>query len=80
MVPVREGCALRYARELRAKGVAIRPFPAMHGAPEGVRVTVAPWNYMERFLNAFDEVLESDAACEADVVVQVDPRSQTARA
>jgi histidinol-phosphate aminotransferase len=80
MIPVREGCALRYARELRAKGVAIRPFPAMHGAPEGIRVTVAPWNYMERFLGGLDEILEADAACEADVVVQVDAGAQAAKA
>jgi histidinol-phosphate aminotransferase len=79
MIPVPQGCALRYAKELRAKGVAIRPFPPMYGAPEGIRVTVAPWKYMERFLGALDEVLESDA-CEADVVIQVDAKRQGARA
>jgi histidinol-phosphate aminotransferase len=80
MVPVREGCALRYAKELRAKSVAIRPFPAMFGSPEGIRVTVAPWKYMERFLSALDEVLAADAACEADVVVQVQADKQAAEA
>jgi histidinol-phosphate aminotransferase len=80
MIPVPAGRALRYARELRSRSVAVRPFPAMFGVHEGIRVTVAPWNFMEQFLGALDEVLESVYAGEADVAIHVDAKRQGAKA
>jgi len=66
-VPVPAGCAVRYVKEMRERGVAVRPFQAAHGVPEGVRVTVAPWPLLERFLSAFDEVREADAAADVSL-------------
>ncbi|HEY0674114.1 MAG TPA: histidinol-phosphate transaminase [Longimicrobiales bacterium] len=42
---------------LRARGVAIRPFPAVPHAGECIRVTVGPWPMMETFLTALSAVL-----------------------
>jgi histidinol-phosphate aminotransferase len=72
MIQVGEGCALRYAKELRARGIAIRPFPCMEELGDGIRVTVGPWPLMERFLEALDEVVGEDARAQR-VVVEVEP-------
>ena len=71
MIPVPEGCALRYANGLRRKGVAIRPFPVMPDIGDGIRVTVGPWPLMERFLDTLDEVMGAEASA-AGVVVEVE--------
>jgi histidinol-phosphate aminotransferase len=42
---------------LRARGVAIRPFPALPHAGDCIRVTVGPWQMMETFLTALSAVL-----------------------
>jgi histidinol dehydrogenase len=57
------GSAAEWNGRLRARGVAARPFPAVPGAGECLRVTVGPWPALERFLAAFDEVL--DMVCAA---------------
>lgn len=44
-------------QSLRARGVAIRPFPAVPHAGDCIRVTVGPWEMMEQFLTALTEVL-----------------------
>jgi histidinol-phosphate aminotransferase len=72
MVQVPDGCALRYAKELRARGIAIRPFPCMDELGDGIRVTVGPWPLMERFLGALDEIIAEDARVQR-VVVEVEP-------
>jgi histidinol-phosphate aminotransferase len=43
-------------RELRARGVAVRPFADLPGAGECLRISIGPWPMIERFLSAFDEV------------------------
>ena len=73
MVPVAEGCAIRYAQALRRRSVAIRPFPAMPDLGDGIRVTVGPWPLMERFLDALDEVMAADEGA-SRVVVEVEPQ------
>lgn len=51
------------ARALRARGVAVRPFQGdMSDGSDALRVTVAPWPMMERFLEALDEHLERSAS------------------
>jgi histidinol-phosphate aminotransferase len=72
MVPLEEGCALRYARELRERGVAIRPFTDLPAIGDAMRVTVGPWPMVERFLGALDEVRAADAECGSGVVVEVE--------
>ncbi len=42
---------------LRERGVAVRPFPDVPELGDGVRITIGPWEMMERFLDALDEVL-----------------------
>ena len=56
--PVAEGSALAWNRALRHHGVAVRPFSDLHEAGDGLRVSVAPWPLLERFLAALDRVIE----------------------
>lgn len=44
---------------LRERDVAVRPFPALPGIGEALRVTLGPWPLMERFLEALDDVVRS---------------------
>lgn len=44
---------------LREQGVAARPFAALPHAGECLRVTVAPWDSLQRFLDGLKSVLES---------------------
>lgn len=47
---------------LRTHGVAVRPFPQVPHAGECIRVTIGPWQMMERFISAFTSVLEGEPA------------------
>lgn len=49
-VPVSDAAAV--AAQMRAAGVAVRPFAAVNGIGDGVRITVAPWPMMETALQA----------------------------
>ena len=44
-------------RELRARGVAVRPFPGVLHAGDCIRVTIGPWAMMDAFLKALREVI-----------------------
>ena len=63
-LPVARGCAKRVSDGLREHSVSVRPFTeeavdATSGTPEigdGLRITVGPWQMMERFLDALDAV------------------------
>jgi len=57
LVPVAPLTTSGVFSELWARGVAVRPFPALPGMGDCIRVTVGPWPLMERFLAALDEVL-----------------------
>lgn len=61
LVPVADGAARDTALALRSKGVAVRPFPACPDVGDAVRITVAPWPLMERFLEAWDSVVAGGA-------------------
>ncbi|CAN5727118.1 hypothetical protein BH23GEM9_BH23GEM9_13340 [soil metagenome] len=52
------GGAAEWNLGLRAQDVAVRPFPAIPAAGDCIRITVGPWPMMERFLSAFDRVLD----------------------
>jgi histidinol-phosphate aminotransferase len=52
------GSAAEWNGQLRARGVAARPFAGLPQAGECIRVSVGPWAMMERFLTAFDHVME----------------------
>ncbi|MGH7443298.1 MAG: histidinol dehydrogenase [Longimicrobiales bacterium] len=47
---------------LRARGVAVRPFAALPGAGECVRVTIGPWPMMTHFLEAAAALMAEPAA------------------
>jgi hypothetical protein len=40
---------------MRARGVAVRPFPALPHIGDALRFSVGPWPLLERCLAAFDE-------------------------
>ncbi|HYW30449.1 MAG TPA: histidinol-phosphate transaminase [Gemmatimonas sp.] len=48
-VPVANCVAVGAA--LRSRGVAVRPFPGLPGVGDALRVSVGPWEFMERFLD-----------------------------
>jgi histidinol-phosphate aminotransferase len=58
LVPV--GDTAGVTSSLRAQGVAVRPFPGVTGVGDCIRVSVGRWDYMERFLEALDQVPGSD--------------------
>ena len=50
LVPMAEPAAV--ARLARERGVALRPYPALRGIGDAIRVTIGPWPAMERALDA----------------------------
>ncbi len=42
---------------LRERGIGVRPFPILPGIGDSLRVTVGPWEMMERFIASLREVL-----------------------
>lgn len=60
--------ATEWAVALRARGVAVRPFPALVGIGDSIRVSVGPWPLMERFLEALDGVRGERSAAAAATV------------
>ena len=55
------GSAGGWNTRLRERGVAVRPFGGLSGAGESIRISIGPWAMMQRFLDAFDEVLDAMA-------------------
>jgi histidinol dehydrogenase len=53
------GTAADWNGRLRAQGVAVRPFAALPQAGECLRVSVGPWPMVQRFLDAFDNALNT---------------------
>lgn len=50
--------ALEVNRAFRERGVAVRPFPQLPEVGDALRVTIGPWELMETFLTALDELLQ----------------------
>jgi histidinol-phosphate aminotransferase len=57
LLPLESHSAASVAAALRERGVAVRPFPALAGIGEAVRVTIGPPEEMARFLDALAEVI-----------------------
>jgi histidinol-phosphate aminotransferase len=55
LVPVRN--ASQVARDMRERGVAVRPFPALARIGDAIRVSVGPWDMMQDALNALEFAL-----------------------
>jgi histidinol-phosphate aminotransferase len=49
--------APRIAAAMRASGVAVRPFEALPGVGDAIRITAAPWPELERALAALAEAI-----------------------
>ena len=58
LVPVEPAGAVEVNRALRERGVAGRPFPALPEVGEALRITVGPWDMMQRFLDALDQLFQ----------------------
>jgi histidinol dehydrogenase len=58
LVPVRK--AVEQAESLRSRGIAVRPFSALPGIGDAVRISVGPWPMMEPLLGSFAEVLRCE--------------------
>jgi histidinol-phosphate aminotransferase len=52
-----DSAALQVTAALRERGVAVRPFPALPGIGEAIRISVGPTHEIDAFLQALDEVL-----------------------
>ena len=58
LVPVEPAGAKEVGRALRERGVACRPFPGVPDVGDAIRVTIGPWDQMERFLSVLDQLFE----------------------
>jgi histidinol-phosphate/aromatic aminotransferase/cobyric acid decarboxylase-like protein len=52
LVPVPDAAAV--GARMRELGVAVRPFPALPGIGDALRISVGPWDAIERCLDALD--------------------------
>ena len=59
LIPVEPANALEVNQALRAHGVAGHPIPDSPDIGDAIRITVGPWNLMERFLHALDQLFET---------------------
>lgn len=57
-LPVAKGSAHAWNLALRDRGVAVRPFSDLCEGGDGLRISMAPWPMLERFLGALDQVIE----------------------
>jgi len=48
--------AIGIATDLRARGIAIRPFSGLAGVGDAIRITVGPWAMMQECLDALEHV------------------------
>ncbi len=56
LVRTAPGAAVRITRSLRTEGIAVRPFPETPGLGDAIRVSIGPWELMERFLEGWDRI------------------------
>jgi len=59
LIPVEPASAIEVNRALRDQGVAGRPFPRLPDIGDALRITIGPWDLMERFLAALDQLFEA---------------------
>ena len=58
LVPVRDAAALALRlRRSDGSGVAVRPFVALAGIGDAIRITIGPWRLMEAALSALEEAI-----------------------
>jgi histidinol-phosphate/aromatic aminotransferase/cobyric acid decarboxylase-like protein len=57
LLPLVERSSSDVTAALRARGVAVRPFPNVPGIGDTIRISIGPAQEIDRFLRALDEVL-----------------------
>ncbi len=57
LVPVRDAAALALRMRRDGSGVAVRPFAALPGIGDAVRITIGPWRLMEAALQEIEEAM-----------------------
>jgi len=58
--------AVEVGQALRARGVAVRPFPALPHVGDALRISVGPWPELSRLLAALGPVLEERSRARGD--------------
>jgi len=58
LIPVDPASAVDVNRALQAHGVAGRPFTNLPDVGDALRITIGPWDLMERFLGALDQLFQ----------------------
>jgi histidinol-phosphate/aromatic aminotransferase/cobyric acid decarboxylase-like protein len=57
LVPVHDAAALALAMRRDGSGVAVRPFVALPGIGDAIRITIGPWRMMETAISALEEAI-----------------------
>jgi histidinol-phosphate aminotransferase len=57
LVSVEPASAVEVNRALKELGVSVRPFPDLPEVGDAIRITIGPWDLMEHFLLALDQLL-----------------------
>lgn len=70
LIPVEPADAREVNRALGSSGVTARPFPALPGVGDALRVTVGPWELMERFLHALDGLLSGRPSATSPTILR----------
>ncbi|MHC4780722.1 MAG: pyridoxal phosphate-dependent aminotransferase [Planctomycetota bacterium] len=61
LVSVGPASAIEVNRALKELGVLVRPFPDLDEVGDAIRVTIGPWEFMEHFLLALDQLMTSES-------------------
>ena len=61
LVSVDPASALEVNRALKDLGVLVRPFPNLREVGDTIRITIGPWEFMEHFLLALDQLMTSES-------------------
>ena len=62
LIPVEPASAVEVNRALETHGVTGRPFAGLPDVGDAIRITIGPWDLMERFLRTLDQLFESGPA------------------
>jgi histidinol-phosphate aminotransferase len=62
LIPVDPANAVEVNQALQDRGVAGRPFQRLPDLGDALRITIGPWDAMERFLRALDQLFESGSS------------------
>jgi histidinol-phosphate aminotransferase len=57
LASVEPASAIEVSRALKDLGVLVRPFPDLREAGDAIRITIGPWELMEHFLLALDQLM-----------------------